>query len=80
MTTLTIKNIPIEIYDRLKIQAKNNHRSLNKEVISIIERAISIPPIDVEMTIARARKVRELTAHYVVTAEEIENMINEGRE
>ena len=80
MTTLTIKNIPLEIYDRLKIQEKNNHRSLNKEVISIIERAISIPPIDVETTIARARKVRELTAHYVVTAEEIENMINEGRE
>jgi plasmid stability protein len=80
MVTLTIKNISPEIYERLKVQAKNNHRSINKETISILEKAVSIPPLDVEATIARARKIRELTAHYVVTAEEIENMINEGRE
>ena len=80
MITLTIKNIPPEIYERLKIQAKNNHRSINKEAISILEKAVSIPPLDVEATIARARKIRELTSHYVITADEIESMINEGRE
>lgn len=80
MVTLTIKNVPPEIYERIKMQAKNNHRSINGEVISILEKALSIPPLDVKATLERARKIRELTAHYVITADEIEKMINERRE
>ncbi len=80
MVTITIKNIPEQIYERIKAQAKVNHRSLNGEIISILEQTVSLPPIDVEATLERARRVRELTAKYVVTADEIEKMINEGRE
>jgi plasmid stability protein len=80
MITVTIKNIPEQVYERIKAQAKSNHRSINGEILSILEQAISIPPIDVQATLERARKVRELTANYVVTADEIEKMINEGRE
>lgn len=77
MTTLTIKDIPLEIYERLKIQAKNNRRSINKEAISIIEKALSIPPLDVKATLERTRKIRELTAHYVITNEELTKWKNE---
>jgi plasmid stability protein len=80
MVTLTIKNVPPEIYERIKVQAKNNHRSINGEVISILEKALSIPPIDVQTTLERTKKLREMTAHYVITADEIEKMIDEGRE
>ena len=80
MVTITIKNIPPEIYERLKAQAKRNRRSVNGEVISIIEKALSIPPIDVEATLERTRKLRELTAHYVITNEELTRWKNEGRE
>jgi antitoxin FitA len=80
MVTVTIKNIPEQVYERIKAQAKNNHRSINGEILSILEQAISLPPIDVQATLERARKVRELTANYTVTADEIEKMINEGRE
>ena len=80
MVTLTIKNVPPEIYERIKTQAKNNHRSINGEVISILEKALSIPPIDVQTTLERTKKLREMTAHYVITADEIEKMIDEGRE
>ena len=80
MVTLTLKNIPPEIYERIKIQAKNNHRSINGEILSILEQAISIPPIDVKATLERTRKLREMTADYVITADEIEKLINEGRE
>jgi len=79
MVTLTIKNIPEELYERLKIQAKNNHRSINKEVINIIERSFTIPPIDVKATLERTRKIRELTAHYVITDEEMTKWKKEGR-
>ena len=80
MVTVTLKNIPEHIYERIKAQAKINHRSINGEILSILDQAISLPPIDVKTTLDRARKVRELTANYVVTADEIEKMINEGRE
>jgi antitoxin FitA len=80
MVTITIKNIPEQVYERIKMQAKSNHRSINGEILSILEQAISLPPIDVKATLERARKVREFTANYTTTADEIENMINEGRE
>jgi plasmid stability protein len=80
MVTVTIKNIPAQIYERIKAQAKANHRSINGEILSILEQAVSLPPIDVQTTLERARKIREMTANYTITAEEIEKMINEGRE
>lgn len=80
MVTITIKNVPPEIYERIKTQAKNNHRSINGEILSILEQAISIPPIDVKATLERTRKLREMTADYVITADEIEKLIDEGRE
>ncbi len=80
MTTITIKNLPPTIYERLKTQAQNNRRSINSEIIFVLEQVFSIPPIDVNATLERTRKLRELTADYVVSADEIEKMINEGRE
>lgn len=80
MVTITLKNIPPELYERLKVQAKRNRRSINGEVISIIEKALLIPPIDVEATLERARKLRERTSHYVITDEELTRWKNEGRE
>ncbi|HSK89125.1 MAG TPA: Arc family DNA-binding protein [Anaerolineales bacterium] len=80
MVTITLKKVPKEIYERIKVRAATNHRSINGEILSILEQAVSLSPIDVEATLERARKVRELTANYTITADEIERMINEGRE
>ena len=79
MATLTIKNIPNEVYETLKRRAKANRRSLNQEAIAVIERALEIPPIDVGTTLERTRKIRELTAHYRLRDEELEQLKNEGR-
>lgn len=84
MTSLTIKNIPPIIYERLKMQAENNRRSLNSEVIVILEQALQIvpqrTPAEVEKILEQSRKLREMTAGYVVTEEEINRWKNEGRE
>ena len=81
MITITVKNIPEEIYERIKIQAKANRRSVNSEIISIFEQAIpKRAPMDVKDILERARRVREFTAHYTVTAEEIDRWKKEGRE
>ncbi len=41
--TLSIKNAPDEIVQRLKLRAKKNHRSLQGEVMAILEKAVATP-------------------------------------
>jgi plasmid stability protein len=80
MATVTVKNIPDELYERLKALAKVNHRSINGEIITIIERSVGRSPEEVAEILERTRQIRELTAHYVITDDEITRMKNEGRE
>jgi len=80
MVTITLKNIPEELYERLKHHAKANHRSINSEIIRAIKMALLAEPVDVDSWLERARQIREMTSDYVATAEEIEKAIDEGRE
>lgn len=52
MPTLTIKNIPAELHERLKKQAYLHRRSLNSEVIVCLERTLHSRPVDVERFLA----------------------------
>ena len=47
MATLSIKNVPDTLVKRLKSQAATNRRSLNREVIAMLEGATRSMPIDV---------------------------------
>jgi len=47
-TTLSIKNAPDEIVARLKKRAALNHRSLQGELMAIIEAAASKPAFDAD--------------------------------
>ncbi len=42
MTGLIIRDIPEALHARLKEQAVANHRSMNKEVIALLEQALSM--------------------------------------
>lgn len=80
MTTITIKNIPPVLYERIKQKAKANRRSINNEIITILEQGLAVrSPAEVSELLESARKIRELTARYTLTDEEIEKAINEGR-
>jgi plasmid stability protein len=65
MATLSIKNVPEALVKRLKSQAVTNRRSLNFEVIAVLEGATRSTPIDVEALLARARAVRIRLKHPV---------------
>ena len=80
MATMTVKNIPENLYQKLKESAKANHRSINSEIIVVMEKAFFSAPLDVEAWLEKARKIREKAAPYVATVEEIEQAINDGRE
>ena len=40
MPTLTIRNLPPEIYDRLRERAKRHRRSITQEAVAIIEQVL----------------------------------------
>ena len=45
MPDILIKNFPAELFRRLEEQAECNHRSVNEEVIQILEMHLSRPEI-----------------------------------
>ena len=62
-TTLTLKNIPDEVYERLKLAAGMHRRSLNSEAIVCLEAVLVPARITPGERIDRARKLRaDLTA------------------
>ena len=63
MATLSIKNVPEALVKRLKSQAATNRRSLNFEVIAVLEGATRSTPIDVEAELARVRAIRVKLKH-----------------
>ena len=54
MTSLTIKGLPEELHERLKKQAARHRRSVNDEVIAILEQALMPSRRSAEEAIARA--------------------------
>ena len=54
-TTLTLKNIPDAVYDRLKLAAEMHRRSLNSEAIVCLESVLLPTKMMPSERIARAR-------------------------
>lgn len=79
MPTITVKNIPDDLYEQLKHNAEMNRRSINSEIIVCIERAVRSSRLQPEVTLARARKLREKTAHYKISDNEFNKAKKLGR-
>ena len=82
MPSLTIKNIPDEVLDALREQARANRRSLNGEVIAVLEAQIGIHA----KRAAALQRIRELNEElrgqgFVPPAgDEVVRMIRETRD
>jgi len=79
MHAITVKNIPPEIYERLKHSAKTHRRSINSEIIVIIEEAVQSKKIQPEEFLMRARHLREKTADYTISDDEFTDAKDTGR-
>jgi len=79
-TAITLKNIPDEIYDRLKLAAKANHRSVNKQAIVCLEQALQPAQKSSEEILTRIRALRASLGTRKFNHREIERAINWGRE
>ena len=76
---ITVKNIPAGLHERLKKRAGRNRRSLNSEIISILDEALVAHPIKPEGMIAAARAFRERTKGLVLDEDFIGRAKREGR-
>jgi plasmid stability protein len=78
MPTITVKNIPAEIYERLKQSVKSNHRSINSEIITCIERAVQSHPVNTDNLLAQARQLRQITASHLLSDDEFNQAKKSG--
>jgi antitoxin FitA len=78
-TTLTLKNIPDEVYVRLKASAASHRRSLNSEAIVCLESALLPGRASAEEIISRARAIRNALPKAKFTAKDIDTLKRAGR-
>ncbi|HEX3857320.1 MAG TPA: Arc family DNA-binding protein [Verrucomicrobiae bacterium] len=78
MITITIKGIPKETHHELKRRATAHRRSLNSEVISVLESTVRSQPVEAEGIIQRARQFRN-SLKFKVTAADLKRFKEEGR-
>ncbi len=78
MPSLTIKNIPDNLYKVLRHVAGIHRRSLNSEVIVCLEKTLLHNQITPEQRLQNAKALRLKIKHGISPAE-IKRAINEGR-
>jgi plasmid stability protein len=78
-TTITVKNIPSELYERLKLSAGLHHRSMNSEIIALMEESLAAKKRKPEDFLATARALREKVGRYGLKKEFVDRAKREGR-
>lgn len=79
MASLTIKNIPDELYEHLKQAANAHHRSINSELIHCLETTLLPTRISADELKDTARALRERATVPALDPDEINAARNEGR-
>lgn len=79
MASLTVKNIPDGLHQRLKASAAQHRRSMNSEVIACLEQVLRSEPIDPEAFLVRVRALRAKSPRVFVTEQDLQQAKNEGR-
>jgi plasmid stability protein len=79
MASITLKSIPPSLHRTLKSRAKQHKRSLNQEVIAVLEQSVTPNrKVDVDAMLAREKRFSE-SLGFMTTPQEIEAAIQEGR-
>jgi antitoxin FitA len=78
-TTLTLKNIPDAIYDRLKLAAQEHRRSMNNEAIVCLEAVLLAGQVTASERLDRARWLRSDLPAGKFNAADIDLLKQSGR-
>ena len=79
MPALTIKNVPQDLYERLKENAARHRRSVNSEVIVCLEKVLQSFPLDAEAFLLRIENFQQALSVPPLTDEFLEQAKEEGR-
>jgi len=79
MATLTLKNIPDELYERLRERAAAHRRSINGEMIHCLEQALLPRRLAPEDRLQRIRALRPAIDPQAITHEDLIAAIDDGR-
>ena len=78
-TTLTLKNIPDDVYTRLKLSAEAHRRSMNSEAIVCLEAVLLPAKVTPTERLARARELRSALQPRKFRGRNIDALKREGR-
>ncbi len=79
MRTLTLKNVPDDLYEAIKARALRNRRSLNQEAILGLSGLLAIDESRAVLERIDRHRSEMAAAGVWVTPEEVEAMIDAGR-
>jgi plasmid stability protein len=80
MASLTIKNIPDELYEHLKQAANSHHRSVNSELIYCLEKTLLPSKLSAADLKESAKILRNQVLTDRIEIDEIDAAKNVGRE
>jgi plasmid stability protein len=78
-TSITLKNIPDDIYASLREAADAHHRSLNGEAIACLQRVLLPNAMEPAERLNRARSMRSALPEGAFRADAIADAIRQGR-
>lgn len=79
MPSITLKNIPEPLYQKIRDRAKAQHRSINSEIIACLEHSTQANYVATDETLYQARRMRE-SIDSNITSDEIREAIKQGRQ
>jgi len=80
MADITVRGIPDDVYQMLKVEADRRHRSLNQEIVHRIEASVRAPAVDPDEHLERIRAIRrELDDRARIDDELLDRARSEGR-
>jgi plasmid stability protein len=79
MASITIKNIPEELYEKLRLTATLHRRSINSEMINCIEKVLMPKRLSTSERLQRAKWIRSKIDPDNINPDEISKAISEGR-
>ena len=79
MPAITVKNIPQELYERIRASAVTHKRSINNEIIHTLHQSLYPRRIDPEKLIARIEALQADLDLPLLTDEFLLQAKNEGR-
>ncbi len=79
MATVTIKNIPDDLYAALKSVAARHHRSINSEIITCLDRTLRTRRVDPDTVLSEIAVIQKRLSLPLLTDDFIKKAKEEGR-